>query len=304
MVLQYQLYDPSLHSGRPFDPAIILAGEVLAAGEEIGGGAFAGAELFLQVIGQAAGELEHRLGWEAALAVSVGDQLGIAFPADLDAGEEIRLGTDQLVEPARLEQHLAEDLGIGNEADRGAAPVGRAADMLERSQRLPLAEALAIELLVACDLDGGVDRQRIDHRDADAVQAARSGIGLAGEFAARVEHREDHLERRLVGEFRVRIDRHAAAIVDNGDAVAGLQRDFDAIGMAGDRFVHRIVEDLGGQVVQRALVGAADIHARAAPDRLQPFEDFDRGGVIGAGGHARRSKQVFSGHGERIGGAG
>ena len=30
-----------------------------------------------------------------------------------------------------------------------------------------------------------------------------------------------------------------------------------------------------GQVVQRTLVGAADIHAGTAADRLQPFQDLD-----------------------------
>ncbi len=53
--------------------------------------------------------------------------------------------------------------------------------------------------------------------------------------------------------------------------------------MAGDRLVHRVVEDLGRQVVQRMLVGAADIHAGAAPDRFQPLQDLDvLGGVFAA----------------------
>ncbi len=45
--------------------------------------------------------------------------------------------------------------------------------------------------------------------------------------------------------------------------------------MAGDRLVHGVVEDLGREVVKRGLVGAADIHARPAPDRLQPFQNLD-----------------------------
>ena len=49
----------------------------------------------------------------------------------------------------------------------------------------------------------------------------------------------------------------------------------DPAGMAGDRLVHRVVERLGGEVMQRALVGAADIHAGPAAHRLQPFEDLD-----------------------------
>ena len=55
----------------------------------------------------------------------------------------------------------------------------------------------------------------------------------------------------------------------------------DAGGVAGDGLVHGIVEDFRDQVVQRTLVGAADIHAGALADGFQPFEHLDGGGVIG-----------------------
>jgi hypothetical protein len=74
---------------------------------------------------------------------------------------------------------------------------------------------------------------------------------------------QDHFERGLAGKLGVRIDRDAAAVVGDRQAVAFLQRDLDPVGMAGDGLVHRIVEHFGGEVVQRALVGAADIHAGA-----------------------------------------
>jgi hypothetical protein len=51
--------------------------------------------------------------------------------------------------------------------------------------------------------------------------------------------------------------------------------------VAGDGFVHRVVEDFGGEVVQGGLVGAADIHARPAADGFQAFQDLDiLGGVV------------------------
>src|SRR3546814_7243150 len=82
-------------------------------------------------------------------------------------------------------------------------------------------------LLAACHLDLGLDRQRVDDADADAVEAARGRIGLALELAARVEHGHDDFERRLAGEFRVRVDRHAAAVVNDGQPVAGVENDLD-----------------------------------------------------------------------------
>ena len=94
----------------------------------------------------------------------------------------------------------------------------------------------------------------------------------------------------------MRVDRDAAAVVGDGQAVAGLERDLDAAGVAGDRLVHAVVDDLGGEVVERARVGAADIHAGAAADRLEPLEHLDRGSVVavgrGGGGGARKVGHV------------
>ena len=57
--------------------------------------------------------------------------------------------------------------------------------------------------------------------------------------------------------------------------------DLDPGGVAGDRLVHGVVHDLGEEVVEALLVGAADIHARPAADRLQPLQHLDVGGGIG-----------------------
>jgi len=95
-----------------------------------------------------------------------------------------------------------------------------------------------------------------------------------------VERGHDHLERRLAREARVRVDRNAAAVVGDGQAIAGRELDLDPGGKAGDRFVHAIVDDLGGEVVKRPRIGAADVHAGAAADGLEPFENLDRGCVV------------------------
>ena len=206
---------PQRPRDRAFD-ATRRAGEILACDEEVARRALARADLFAQVIGKAAGELEHRFGRRV-----VADQFGRALPANLDAREQIRLRARELVQPRGLEAHLgAEDLLVGDEADHRAAPVGCRADMLDRPERLAARETLAVELAVARDLDDRVRRQRIDDADADAVQTARRRIGLAVELAARVQRGQDHFERRLAGKFRMRIDRDAAAIVDDDQPVA------------------------------------------------------------------------------------
>ena len=79
--------------------------------------------------------------------------------------------------------------------------------------RRPRDEGLAVELAVARDLDLEPLRQRVHHRDADAVQAAGGLVDLGIELSARMQRRHDDFERRLVAEFRMRIDRNAAAVV-------------------------------------------------------------------------------------------
>ena len=80
----------------------------------------------------------------------------------------------------------------------------------------------------------------------------------------------------------MRIDRDAAAVVGDGEEAVVLELDLDPVRVAGQRLVHRIVDDLGEEVMQRLLVGAADIHAGPAPHRLQPLQNLDvvRGVVV------------------------
>ena len=48
-----------------------------------------------------------------------------------------------------------------------------------------------------------------------------------------------------------------------------------------------VVDDLGEQMVQRLLVGAADIHAGAAANRLETFQHLDVARGIAGFGAAR-----------------
>ena len=92
----------------------------------------------------------------------------------------------------------------------------------------------------------------------------------------------------------MRIDRDAAAIVADRQETVGTEFHFDEGGMAGQRLVHRVVDDLGEQMMQRLLVGAADIHAWTAAHRLEAFQHLDVArGVAGfragrAGSHLER----------------
>ena len=215
-----------------------------------------------------------------------------ARPADFDAAEQIGLRARHLEHALGLELRLgAEDLRIRPEPHFGAAAVRRLAGIQQFGLRLAALERHLVELLAARDLDLHALGQRVRHRDADAMQAARGLVDLGVEFAAGMQRAHDHFERRLVLEFRMRVDRNAAAVVDDGDKTVGLHLDVDPVGVTGQRLVHGVVDDFGEQMMQRLLVGAADIHAGAPAHRLEPFQDFDvLGGIAGfaaaAGGRA------------------
>ena len=93
----------------------------------------------------------------------------------------------------------------------------------------------------------------------------------------------------------MRVDRNAAAVVGDGDEAVGLHLDLDPVGVAGQRLVHGVVDDFGEQVVQRLLVGAADIHAGAAAHRLEPFQHLDvLGGIAGLADEPRVAAGALS----------
>ena len=61
----------------------------------------------------------------------------------------------------------------------------------------------------------------------------------------------------------------------------GVERDRDFVGMAGERLVDSVVDDLVDHVVKAgAVVGVADIHAGALAHGIEALEDLDRLGAI------------------------
>lgn len=71
-------------------------------------------------------------------------------------------------------------------------------------------------------------------------------------------------------------DRDAAAVVGDLNTTVFQNPDDDLVGEAYHRLVHRVVDDFPDQVVQTALSGGPDVHARAFADGFEAFENFDR----------------------------
>ncbi len=265
---------------RPLDNALVVLA-LDAAREHRAGDLCALAELFGQVIGQPVGEMKDRLGRNLPARRQ---QIGGTAPADFHPAIQIRLRAGHAEDARRAHAGLgSENLGVGAEGHHGSAAVRHRAALFERAQRNPARKALGEQAPAARDLDVQPFRERIDHRRAHPVQPAGGLIGALAELAAGMQGGEDHLERRLVRKARMRVGGDAAPIVGDPGRAIRLQHDLDALGVTGDGLVHRIVQDLGEQMVQRALIGAADIHARPAAHRLEPLEHLDRmRAIVGA----------------------
>src|SRR5690606_8246548 len=175
------------------------------------------------------------------------DEGRVTAPAQLHAREEICLRAHHPQEPRRLRLLCSEDFRIGMEGDGGAPAIGCATEMFERPLRMTAAEALAVELAAARDLDHHPVGKRVHYGDADTVQPAGGFIGLAPELAPRMQGAEDDLERGLVGKARMRIHRNAPTIVAHGYRPVLVQFDLDPGGMARYRLVHRVVEHFGDE---------------------------------------------------------
>ena len=151
--------------------------------------------------------------------------------------------------------------------------------LLQGRDRLAVVEGDPEDVALLVDLGVEPGRQRVDHGRADAVQATGHLVAAAAELAAGVQLGEHELDRGLaLG--RVDVGGDAATVVGDADAAVGEQRHVDGVGVAGQRLVDGVVDDLPDQVVQAALTGGADVHAGALAHRLEALEDGDLAGVV------------------------
>ena len=128
-------------------------------------------------------------------------------------------------------ENLSESKNFGSGQKRTVVPVLRGADVADRLQlRGDLAVLEADVVFLAAALDRGLEllRERVHHRHADAVQAAGELVVLVGEFAARMQAREDQLDAADLL-LRMDVHRHAAAIVRHLQRAVLEQRDIDLL---------------------------------------------------------------------------
>ena len=206
-------------------------------------------------------------------------RLAVALVVDGDGDAAVQEGELAQALRQRVEAVLGglEDLRIGLEGDLGAALLGRAGDF-QRLDRIAAVIALLVDLAVAPDFQVERLRQRVHHRDADAVQTAGDLVAVVVELAAGVQHGHHDLSGRAPALVLIHGD--AAAVVDDGHRVVDVDRDVDLIAVAGQRLVDRVVDDLVDQVMQARRTGRADVHRRPLAHGLEPFENLDFVGAV------------------------
>ena len=92
-------------------------------------------------------------------------------------------------------------------------------------------------------------RQRIDNRDAHAMQTARNLVGVLVEFSTGMELGHDDFGRRHAL-FFVNIDRHAAPVVAHRTRAIAVQNHIDFIAMTCQRFVDGVIDDFVNHVMK------------------------------------------------------
>ena len=169
---------------------------------------------------------------------------------------------------------------IGQEADRGAGPLGFAG-YFHRRYRYPALVFLGMNFTVEMDIDSAPLGKAVDHRGADAVQTAGYGIRLAAEFSAGMEHGHNCFQG---GYFSGGVNPHrdTAPVVLDADGFILFNNGGNLITAAGHSFIDAVIDNFVNQMMEPALVGAADVHPGTPPHRLQATENENiLGGIFG-----------------------
>ena len=158
-------------------------------------------------------------GFDAALVfhlLALLDRVALVGQHDGDAGIE----EGELAQPVLERREIELDHGEGLGATAGSVtsvPRLPSASPIDLQRRHRDAVAELHEVLFAVAPDGQLEpaRQRVDHRDADAVQAAGHLVGVLVEFSAGMQLGHDDLGRRHAFAL-VDVGRDAAAVVAHG----------------------------------------------------------------------------------------
>ena len=193
---------------------------------------------------------------------------------DADAGIQKRFLAQALRQRVEVKFGCREDLCIRSERHLRAT-AARLAGLLQAALRHATNVFLFVGVAVAPDFDAQPLGQKVHHRHADAVQAAGYLVSIRVELAARIQLGQYHLCGRNFL-LLVYVNRNAAPVVNDCDGVVEVNEHFDAVAVARERFVNRIIDNFVDQMMQSRLAGIANVHGGALAHVIASFKNGDR----------------------------
>ena len=109
-------------------------------------------------------------------------------------------------------------------------------------------------------------------------------VRLAAELAPGMEGRHNRLDRRNAGSL-VGVYRDTTPIVFDGNDTFPVDSNDDFGTVTAHEFVDCVVDRLVDELMQAALIGAANVHTRPEADGFHAFEDLDVFGGVAIGLH-------------------
>ncbi len=173
-----------------------------------------------------------------------------------------------------------EDRAIGEEVNLRPSLLGRTR-LLQLVGRVALGIVLLPRRPISPDFEIEVFAQRIHARHTHAVQTARNFIGGRIKFSAGMQSRHHDLRRgNLLAIDHHVIDRNATTVIDHGNGIVEMDRNFDLGGESGKRFVDGVVDHFIHQVMQAEVTGRSDVHRGTLAHRFHPAQHFNGVGIV------------------------
>ena len=209
-----------------------------------------------------------------------------------------------ILHDGELEGGIGKDILIGQKVHERTVLFGALLGLFEGGDgnaRLPFLlfcvvigmEFHAPDVSVAAHFDLQPLGKGIGDRRTHAVQAAREGIIVLVELAARMQLGKDDLYARDLG-LGVDVGGNAAPVVLYGRAAVLIDAHVDPVAIPVRRLVDGVVHDLPEDVVQSAHARGTDIHAGAQAHRVQPLQNGDIARIVMLLCHSRPFKMQNS----------
>ena len=155
-------------------------------------------------------------------------------------------------------------------------------------------KVISVPVSLGSPLDGRLEigGERVDARNAHAVQTAGNFVRVLVELAACVEDGKHHFEGRFAF-LLVVVGGDATTVVLHGDGFVPIDVNVDIVAETGESLVDGVVNYLIYKVMETSFTGVADVHRGSFPHCFEAFEHLYAVGIVRFCGFLRRICYVF-----------